>query len=257
MNKAKEDVQRASSLLGPEAGVTLLELLVSVSLVALLAVGMSFALRISLAGSSKAQQRIMDNRRVFGVERILREEIADLIPALTLCGSDSDPSRTPTLLFEGAPDAMRLASSYSLSEAGRGRPTLLEFQVIPGENAEGVRLVVNERLYTGIGSRTPICTGYTSLPEVPGQIPIFTPIETGPFSFVLADKLSYCRIMYEEQRPAPELARWVPRWLRTDVWPMAIRIEMKPQAATSTALELSTITMPVRITRDPYEEYRE
>ena len=44
---------------------------------------------------------------------------------------------------------MRLASSYSLQEGSRGLPMILEYLVIPGENHEGVRLVVNEHLYSG------------------------------------------------------------------------------------------------------------
>ena len=202
MIKRARDLDCVRMPVGSEAGVTLLELLVAVSLVALLAVGMSFALRVSLGGSAKAQQRIMDDRRVLGVERVLREEVADLIPAITVCGSESQRSMSPTLLFQGASDAMRLASAYSLSEAGRGRPRLLEFKVIPGENAEGVRLVVNERLYAGIGAQTPVCTGFAPAREALGPVPVFAPIETGPFSFVLADKLAYCRISYQERRPA-------------------------------------------------------
>ncbi len=239
-----------------ESGVTLLELLVSVSLVGLLAVGMAFALRVSLNGSAKAQQRITEDRKVFGVERILREEVGDLIPALTVCRSESSP-RIPTLLFEGTGDSMRFVSAYSLAEAGRGRPRLLEFKVIPGSEGNGVRLVVNERLYTGLGAREPVCTGVTSMPNAPGQIPVFTPIEIGSFSFVLADKLAYCRILYQEPRPAPEVERWVPRWLRTDIWPTAIRVEMAPLSNTAPALQLSTVTVPLRINREPYTEYHE
>ena len=257
MNKAQRNGEYRPPDIRSQAGVTLLELLVAVSLVALLAVGMAFALRISLAGSSKAQSRIMDNRRVLGVERVLRHEVADLIPALTICGPDSKGSMAPTLLFEGAADRMRLASAYSLSEAGRGQPRLLEFQVIPGENSQGVRLVVNERLYTGIGSRNSLCTGFTSVPGLSAAIPVFAPIETGPSSFVLADKLAFCRMSYEEPRPAPELSRWVPQWLHTNTWPMAVRFEMEPLTRSSPGLELSTVTVPLHITRDPYQEYRE
>jgi general secretion pathway protein J len=257
MNRTQRSGEHRLLAIGAQAGVTLLELLVAVSLVALLAVGMAFALRVSLSGSSKAHARIMDNRRVLGVERVLRHEVADLIPALTLCGADSKRAMTPTLLFEGAADRIRFASAYSLSEAGRGQPRLLEFQVIPGENSEGVRLIVNERLYTGIGSRVSVCTGFTTAPGVYGPIPVFAPIETGPFSFVLADKLAFCRIFYEEPRPAPELSRWVPRWLHTNAWPMAVRFEMEPLVPSSSRLELSTITVPLHITRDPYEDYRE
>jgi prepilin-type N-terminal cleavage/methylation domain-containing protein len=255
MIRPPTDIECVLMPVGPEAGVTLLELLVAVSLVALLAVGMSFALRVSLGGSAKAQQRIMDDRRVLGVERVLREEVADLIPAITVCGSESQRSMVPTLLFQGAPDAMRLASAYSLSEAGRGRPRLLEFKVIPGENAEGVRLVVNERLYAGMGARTSVCTGFALVQGA--TVPLFAPIETGPFSFVLADKLAYCRISYQERRPGPELSRWVPRWLHTNAWPVAIRFEMQPLVASSSTLDLSTITVPLHVTRDPYQEYRE
>ena len=90
-----------------------------------------------------------------------------------------------------------------------------------------------------------------------GPVPLFAPIETGPFSFVLADKLAYCRISYQERRPGPELSRWVPRWLHTNAWPVAIRFEMQPLVASSSTLDLSTITVPLHVTRDPYQEYRE
>ena len=52
-------------------------------------------------------------------------------------------------MFQGDPQTMRFVSSYSLTEAARGLPRLLEYQVIPGEDGNSVRLVVNEIVYTG------------------------------------------------------------------------------------------------------------
>ena len=39
---------------------------------------------------------------------------------------------------------MRFVTSYSLEDAWRGRPRIAAMQVIPGENNQGVRLIVNE-----------------------------------------------------------------------------------------------------------------
>ena len=66
-----------------EAGVTLIELLVAVTLVALLSTGMAIVLRVALDGSQKAQGHLTTNRRVIGVERVIREEITNLMPVNT------------------------------------------------------------------------------------------------------------------------------------------------------------------------------
>ena len=64
------------------AGVTLMELLISVLLLSLLSVGLLFALRIGLNAYSKTQTRLMDNRRVAGAQRILEQELEGLVLSL-------------------------------------------------------------------------------------------------------------------------------------------------------------------------------
>ncbi len=54
---------------------------------------------------------------------------------------------------------MRLASTYSLQQGERGLPMILEFQVIPGEDDQGVRLIVNEHWYTGPRGAGVYCIG--------------------------------------------------------------------------------------------------
>ena len=143
---------------------------------------------------------------------------------------------------------MRLASSYSLQEGSRGLPMILEYLVIPGENFEGVRLVVNEHLYTG-----PRGAGQFCAPSRPAAQ--FLPIQTGPASFVLADKLAYCRFSYRELMPSPQPARWVRIWTKQQYLPNAVRIEMAPLKPNSGRLEPVTLTMPVHVTRLPMEDY--
>src|SRR5208283_3817926 len=99
-----------------ESGVTLIELLVAVTLVALLSTGMAIVLRVALDGSQKSQAHLTTNRRVIGVERVMREEITNLMPVNTACGSEGQFAP----LFEGRPQSLRFVSSYSLAEAARG-----------------------------------------------------------------------------------------------------------------------------------------
>jgi CheY-like chemotaxis protein len=95
------------------------------------------------------------------------------------------PPTTKAQFFQGEPQSMRFVSTYSLQEAARGLPRILEFQVIPGEGGRGVRLVVNEQLYSGPAAAGFFCLG-------PGGDSFrFRPIEIGPRSFVLADRLSF------------------------------------------------------------------
>ncbi len=63
------------------------------------------------------------------------------------------------LFFQGEPSSMRFVSTYSLQDASRGMPQILEFQVIPGADNRGVRLVVNERPYTGAASAGALLPG--------------------------------------------------------------------------------------------------
>jgi type II secretory pathway component PulJ len=117
------------------AGVTLMELLISVLLLSLLSVGLLFALRIGLSAYSKTQTKLMDNRRVAGAQRILEQEIQGLVPVVAPCGVGTEGGGTPHQFFQGEPDTMRLVSTFSLQGAWRGQPQILEIFVIPG--AEG------------------------------------------------------------------------------------------------------------------------
>jgi hypothetical protein len=166
----------------------------------------------------------------------------------------SPPTRLP--FFQGEPETMRFVSTYSLNEAGRGYPRILEYQVVPGENGEGVRLIVNELWYSGPVSAGASCIGM--IPDPLAGVPVmrFRPVEAGPASFVLADKLASCRFAYKEERPLPQPDLWSERWVRRRV-PNAIRVEMRPLSANPARLEVPVIIAPVRVTKNPEVEYRD
>jgi len=237
-----------------EAGVTLIELLIAVTLVALLAVGMMVAIRVGLSALNKSNAKLMANRRVASVERILESELGDVIPVKAKCMPTPDWPVLTIPFFQGDPQAMRLVSSFSLQQASRGVPMILEFLVIPGEEGRGVRLVVNEHLYTGPIAAGAFCAG--QVPDLTGMMqPVFLPIETGSFSFVLADKLAFCRFSYRFLPPptnplTPLPAIWFIHWPKPFL-PNAIRVEMAPLEPDSARVQPVTLTVPIRVNRDP------
>lgn len=237
-----------------QSGFTLIEVMISVTLVSLLAVAMMVAMRIGLTAMTKADAKLMLNRRAVGAHRVLEQQVASLMPVTADCRSDPDAPPTRIPFFQGEAQSMRFASSYSLQQATRGLPMILEFHVIPGLENEGVRLIVNEFLYTGPRGAGATCLGLTPDPVAGGLAPQFLPIQPGPGSFVLADKLASCSFTFRDAQTPPLPPRWVPRWAKPYL-PDAIRIEMTPIKPDPSRLEPMTLTMPVRVTRLPLENY--
>lgn len=226
-------------------GVTLIELLVAVTLLSLLSVGLLMALRIGFSAYGKTQTRLMDNRRVAGAQRILEEELEGLIPVVAICGG-----KTKAAFFQGELQVMRLVSTFSLQQAWRGRPQILEVFVIPGEDGKGVRLVVNEIPYTGATGAGQLC----SVAEEGGGLR-FSPVAPRPDSFVLADKLAYCRFAY--LTPAKEANQppvWLPIW-KARAWPMGVRVDMAPLDPDPSRLQPVAFTAPIHLHRDPEIPY--
>ncbi len=238
-----------------QRGVTLLELLIAVTLMSLLSTGILYAMRVGLMALEKTNNRFIANRRVIGVERALQQQLAGLMPVGAPCqGPGGSAAGGQTRFFQGQPQAMRFVTNYSLNEAARGYPRIVEYSVIPGEDNVGFRLIVNETVYTGPTSLMGQCLGFSMDPTRGLPLPIFRPIQPGPDSFVLADKLAGVRFVFLEQMPPPLLQQWMPTWSAA-AWPMAIRMEISPLDANPGNLDVATVTIPVRVTADPFKKY--
>jgi prepilin-type N-terminal cleavage/methylation domain-containing protein len=234
-----------------QKGVTLIELLIAVLLLSLLSVGIVLTLRVALSAMNKSSSKLMANRRVSSIERILDQEIEGIMPVTADCQPAPGATvGTTVMFFQGEPASLRLASTYSLQQGERGLPMILEYQVIPGEEEQGVRLVVNEHWYTGPRGAGIYCFGMGAGADGGPPGPLFAPIGIGPESFVVADKLAYCRFSFRDPRTLGQPPVWVPRWVKT-VLPSAIRIEMAPLAPDLGRLQPVTLTIPIHVTRLP------
>jgi len=243
-----------------QAGTTLIEVLVAVTLLSLLSVAMAFALRIGLNAYQKTNGKLMENRRVAGAQRILEEELEGMVPAVTPCGQVSpfeQPNGNWFAFFQATATQMRLVSTFSLQQAWRGSPLILELFVIPRDDGPGVRLVVNELPYYGPLAAGRLCTHMVPDPVSGLRTPQFLPVSAGTQSFVLADKLAYCRFNYlwQPTKPDPEkLVIWSPTPLNTS-WPLAVRVEMAPLEPDPGTLQPLTVTASLHLHLSPTIPY--
>jgi prepilin-type N-terminal cleavage/methylation domain-containing protein len=237
-------------------GITLMELLVAITLFSLLSVGILYAFRIGLNAMTNTNSRLMSNRRVLGAERILAQQIAGFMPTRADCRVGPQGPQQQLPFFQGEPQTMRFVSTYSLQEALRGYPRILEFQVMPGAEGRGVRLVVNEHLYTGPLSTGRLCAGVLPDPATGATAILFQPVAIGPGSFVLADKLAHCSFGYREEVDAggTQQAIWRPRWIK-DIPPLAVRIDMAPLEHNPGRLQVSSMVAPIHVNRSPLVGY--
>jgi len=245
----------------PQSGVTLIEVLVAVTLLSLLSVAMLFAMRIGMNTFAKTNDKLMLDRRVGGAQKILTEEIEGLMPVTAPCAGIPQsaafgPSMAapPINLFQGQPAAMRLVSTFSLQLGWRGAPQILELAVIPGDQDRGVRLVVNEIPYTGAASAGNLCVGFAPDPVTGITAPQFAPLHAGPQSFVLADRLAFCRFSYLMPGPPEAPPDWAPDWAIA-TWPRGVRVEMAPLDANPARVQPTTVIVPIRLSRDPKAIY--
>ena len=236
------------------AGVTLIELLVAVTLFSLLSLGMTMALRLSLAAYSKSETKLMDNRRIMGAQRMVQAELEGMVPAFVMCGASQGGTGTRAVLFQGATDGMWMVSTFSLQQGWRGQPQILQLFVIPGDQG-GVRLVLNEIPYNGSRGAAQYCTGTFNIANSISPLAQMMPIHTGPQTFVLADKLAYCRFSYYTPATAMyDPPAWQANWAAKG-WPLAVRIEMAPAEANPARLQPITVTAPLHIRRDVEKVY--
>ncbi len=244
-----------------QAGTTLIEVLIAVTLLSLLSVAMAFALRIGISAYQKTTAKLMENRRVTGAQRILEQELEGIVPSVAPCGPKTPPGAQPDGnwfgFFEATPSVMRLVSTFSLQEAWRGRPQVLELFVIPRDDGPGVRLVVNELPYYGPLAAGRLCTKLTPDPISGVLLPQFLPVQAGTKSFVLADKLAFCRFNYLWQPPKLDAAHpvvWSPTAVNVG-WPLAVRVEMAPLVADPGTLQPLTITAALHLHLSPVIPY--
>lgn len=224
-----------------DAGLTLIEVLVAVTLLALLSAGMVTALSMSAGAWSDAREHLTLDRRIATANQLLYAQFAAVTPVLM------QPPRSigapPAPFFHGEPQQMRFVSSYSLDAGPRGGLTIVELNVQNAKN--GRRLVLTQSPYRGPASTGRFVVGVDR--EGPqGMRILYRPVQPRSDSLIVADQLATCTFEYQrEPRGVGGVAEWLPVWGDVNQLPAAIRVRIEP-AKTEPRLQPVTITAEVR-----------
>lgn len=213
-----------------QAGVTLLELLMAVTLFALLTVSSGMVLRVALTSMNVIENKVDLDRRINGSQRALDQMVRGMMAVQGACAG-------VPIAFQGTESVMRFVSSYSLNEGSRGRPQIVELISQQKTDGTGFRLVVNEYPYLGRSSLAMVC----------GQPPLVR--ET---SFILADQLSVCRFLFKSLDPGSGSETWLGAWM-IPAWPRGVRIEMQPRKLGENRLQATTLSIPILVRRAQVE----
>jgi prepilin-type N-terminal cleavage/methylation domain-containing protein len=240
-----------------EAGVTMIELLVAITLVSLLSVGMLFAMRVGVNTMNATNRRVAVNRRALGAQRILEQQIGSFLPVYANCQGTGDTKGERTFFFQGAEQVMQFVTGYSITEAHRGLPRIVQLFVAPRDDGNGLRLLENEHPYNGPFGAGLFCSPAAADPLSGVDMPRFRQPEQQPGSFVVADNLAGVRFLYQDVHPENDKVDiWVPRWTRQNRMPRALRIEIAVKELDPSRVQPVTLTIPLHVTRDMKEGVR-
>ncbi len=173
-----------------EAGFTLLEMIIAVTLVAMMAVSLWGVFRIGIRSWSRGTEFIDTNQRHRSILDMVQKQIASTFGVFTQ--SDPQLGVPSTLYFTGTGDSLRFVSLNSLRFQESPGLTLVIYEVAPDANG-GFSLVEKESRYLGQ------VTDQEAAASQSTPTPVF-------------DNLSSCVFQYFDAGDEDASSEWVAEW---------------------------------------------
>lgn len=219
-----------------QRGVTLLELLVAITIVALLAATSLVAWRAGVSGWEKASVKLEHDRAVMAVHQVVSEQMASMMPYEVLVERVGQ-----VMFFQGEAETARFVSRYSLANRAASGLYLIEYHVV--DERDGRRqLVLQENL---IRSAAELAAKVAGIDAETGVIRVrFHAFEQGPAAVVLLDGLDDCRFEYYNAPRVGVPGNWTSEWIGSaNEIPTAMRI----RAAKKDMGNLEPVTIAARV----------
>lgn len=201
-----------------EAGFTLLELLIAITLLGFISLALFGALRFGTRVWERAEQRTASIATIARVQALLRRELAGAYPAYVRADASHG-----AIAFDGTAERINFIgpAPLSLAQAGRAR-----IEIARTSDETGLALILRAK------------------PELARD-------DTEAKSEILIDHLTALNVAYFGEGPEGEAASWQERWKDAQRLPRLIRIEaqFESQASSSQSYWPPLIIAPV-ITAD-------
>jgi prepilin-type N-terminal cleavage/methylation domain-containing protein len=215
-------------------GFTLLELLVSMTVVSLLATTVLFGWRIAAGAWGKADRLIDQQRRAAATQTLLEAQMAAMVPyAPWLSKGMGD------VFFQGERQTARFLSRYSLESRARSGLYRIEYQILKA--ADGTQqLAMNEVAQQNPDGAGALLLGTEQAAD--GTILRFAPFDRSAATRILLDGLKEARFEYYRPAGLSSPAGWVSEWTsRGPELPRAMAIRVTPASGAQASQLISVV----------------
>ena len=206
-----------------EGGFTLMELLVSMTVVSLLAVTILFGWRIAAGAWGRANELVEEQRRVAAIHQVLAMQMAGMTAV-----SPGLRQGNATVFFQGERQTARFLSRYSLGSRSRSGLSLIEYQIADATNGTQ-QLLLNEIQVSNTNDLGMLLADAGQSPDP--TLPRFVPFERAPRTRVLLDDVTEAYFEYYRPTGSWGPGGWVSEWrVQGNELPraMAIRFSARP-----------------------------
>ena len=230
---------RWSPLSPADTGLSLIEVLVALSLLALVSASLLAATGAGLQAWLDARDAMLLDRRTADGNAQLLATIAAMVP---MPATESPERGASFPFFQGEPRMMRFVTTHSATHRGRGGLRLLTLRVASAPG--GLKLVLDEAPCQGPdGLGELLETGARSSPGAVGGRLVFAPEFAREDSWTVADRLAVCRFAYLRDGLDGQSV-WLSLWDDQHALPRAVRIELAERTRAGSAGR----PRPIRIT---------
>ena len=211
-------VARKSAARSAPPGFTLMELLVSFSLIGLVAVFIHLGYSIGLSAREKAEASLEAYQAAQASLDVFSRQIASMVPYVSSQEHEERPVQV--LLFRASPQSLGFVTTWSAASGFAGGLRFVQYftaDADPDPRAAGRRLLLNERpLPPEAGLRGPVIRGVTKTEDNRFLADLARP-RAGPRSLTLAEGLAsvaFRRLARPQEESFPLGSRIDPRRFR-------------------------------------------
>ncbi|MGH9429424.1 MAG: PulJ/GspJ family protein [Terriglobia bacterium] len=157
-----------------DSGFTLMELLVSITLMSLVAVAIHSGFRLSLSSWEKSEKALQRQRTLHFVLDLISRQVGSIVPYYSRQQLEGTP--VDVLLFQGTAQGVRFVSSFSSEGRAADGLRLVEYFLADSPAGDGKALLINE----------------TALPENSELVgKVFTSFSRSEGNYVVAEFASF------------------------------------------------------------------
>jgi prepilin-type N-terminal cleavage/methylation domain-containing protein len=228
-------------------GFTLLELLVSMTIMGFLALAIHFGFRVGMNAWAKGGDSLERVRRIQAVFDVLSRQIGSMVPYYSQQRLDRAP--VEVLLFQGTETGMRFVSTFSSQSRTAGGLRLVEYFVTESRDRKGKILLVNERPLPGDAALAQSVITEIVRKENNAVVAQFAGFSRREDSITLIEGFEAGEFQYSRRRPPKEgtsPARLSPTGQKRDLLPPGVEIMLHWREPEFLFAKDFTVVIPVQ-----------